>query len=151
MSTVDEQDGELWVEHEGGAGGDPAALHRVAAADGPPRPLDSDAVATVHAADRPATPAKGCGCWRWPAGPLGDDDIPTRREEAERDLSLLGLVAMIDPPRPEVAEAVARCHGAGIRIIVVTGDHPRTAVAIANRSASPAAGRGRSPGSSWSA
>ncbi len=40
---------------------------------------------------------------------------------------------MIDPPRPEVAAAVARCHGAGIRIVVVTGDHPRTAVAIANQ------------------
>jgi magnesium-transporting ATPase (P-type) len=40
---------------------------------------------------------------------------------------------MIDPPRPEVAAAVASCHRAGIRIIVVTGDHPRTAVAIANQ------------------
>ena len=50
------------------------------------------------------------------------------REDAERGLTLLGLVAMYDPPRAEVAEAVARCHEAGIRIIVITGDHPRTAV-----------------------
>jgi magnesium-transporting ATPase (P-type) len=58
------------------------------------------------------------------ARPLGPDEpLPERREDAERDLTLLGLVAMVDPPRPEVAEAVARCHTAGIRLVVVTGDH----------------------------
>jgi magnesium-transporting ATPase (P-type) len=56
---------------------------------------------------------------------------PERREEAERDLCFLGLVAMLDPPRPEVGEAVARCHEAGIRIVVITGDHPATGAAIA--------------------
>ena len=40
---------------------------------------------------------------------------------------------MADPPRPEVADAVARCHTAGIRIIVVTGDHPLTAAAISHQ------------------
>lgn len=40
---------------------------------------------------------------------------------------------MADPPRPEVADAVARCHSAGIRIIVVTGDHALTATAIADQ------------------
>ena len=58
---------------------------------------------------------------------------PERREEAERDLCLLGLVALFDPPRPEVAEAVARCHRAGIRIVVVTGDYGPTAAEIARR------------------
>jgi calcium-translocating P-type ATPase len=62
-----------------------------------------------------------------------DGGEPGRREEVERDLVLLGLVAMIDPPRPEVPAAVARCHRAGIRIIVVTGDHGLTAAAIARR------------------
>ena len=56
---------------------------------------------------------------------------PERREEAERDLSLLGLLAMRDPPRATVADAVARCRAAGIRIIVVTGDNGLTAAAIA--------------------
>jgi calcium-translocating P-type ATPase len=53
------------------------------------------------------------------------------RQRAERDLTLLGVAAMIDPPRPEVAEAVARCHSAGVRLIVVTGDHGLTAQGIA--------------------
>jgi calcium-translocating P-type ATPase len=53
------------------------------------------------------------------------------RELAERDLTLLGVAAMIDPPRPEVPDAVARCHSAGIRLIVVTGDHGLTAQGIA--------------------
>lgn len=58
---------------------------------------------------------------------------PHQRGEAERDFCFVALIAMLDPPRPEVAEAVARCRTAGIRIIVITGDHPLTAAAIARR------------------
>ncbi|KVW98058.1 cation-translocating P-type ATPase [Thiobacillus denitrificans] len=49
----------------------------------------------------------------------------------ERGLILAGLVGLEDPPRPEVPEAIARCAEAGIRVIMVTGDHPHTAQAIA--------------------
>ena len=49
----------------------------------------------------------------------------------ERGLILSGLVGLEDPPRPEVPEAIARCAEAGIRVIMVTGDHPHTAQAIA--------------------
>ena len=49
----------------------------------------------------------------------------------ERGMTLTGMVGLEDPPRPEVRDAIARCATAGIRIIMVTGDHPRTALAIA--------------------
>ena len=58
---------------------------------------------------------------------------PERREDAERELCLLGLVGLFDPPRAEVAGAVAACHAAGIRIVVVTGDYGPTAAEIARR------------------
>ena len=54
-------------------------------------------------------------------------------ETVEQDLTFLGLVAMLDPPHREVPDAVARCKRAGIRVIMVTGDHPLTALAIARK------------------
>ncbi len=53
-------------------------------------------------------------------------------EDIEVDLELLGLLALQDPPRTDVADALARCRGAGIKVAMVTGDHPSTATAIAN-------------------
>jgi calcium-translocating P-type ATPase len=61
------------------------------------------------------------------------DQATPSREEAERELCFLGVVTMVDPPRPEAADAIARCHAAGIRVIVITGDHPLTAAAIAKQ------------------
>jgi len=54
-------------------------------------------------------------------------------EQVEQNLTFLGLVAMMDPPRHEVPEAIARCHQAGVRTIMITGDHPLTALAIARQ------------------
>ena len=60
--------------------------------------------------------------WR-PAGNAGD--------VAEHELVFSGLIGLRDPPRPEVPEAIARCRSAGIRVKMITGDHPHTALAIA--------------------
>jgi sodium/potassium-transporting ATPase subunit alpha len=62
--------------------------------------------------------------------------------EAEAEMTLAGLISLEDPPRPEVAAALQKCRDAGIKVIMVTGDHPHTATAIAReiglvRSASP--------------
>src|SRR5690606_30439510 len=52
-------------------------------------------------------------------------------DDAEHDLAFAGLIGMLDPPRAEATAAVARARGAGIRPIMITGDHPRTAAVIA--------------------
>lgn len=54
-------------------------------------------------------------------------------EDVSEGLVFLGLQAMIDPPRPEVIDAIAQCHGAGIEVKMITGDHELTAKAIAER------------------
>ena len=61
------------------------------------------------------------------------DELPLEAETVERDLTLLGLVGILDPPRPEVPAAVARARRAGIRPLLITGDAPATALAIARR------------------
>jgi Ca2+-transporting ATPase len=58
---------------------------------------------------------------------------PLTSEKVETGLVLLGIVGMLDPPRPEAAEAVAMCRSAGIRPVMITGDHPLTAEVIASR------------------
>ncbi|MFC6236682.1 cation-translocating P-type ATPase [Longivirga aurantiaca] len=62
---------------------------------------------------------------------LDGGDVPQERDDAERGLVLTGFVALLDPARPEVRTAVDRCHTAGIRVIVLTGDHRLTAGEVA--------------------
>ena len=52
-------------------------------------------------------------------------------DAVERDLVFVGLIGMYDPPRPEAKDAIAKCRDAGIRVVMITGDHPHTAAAIA--------------------
>jgi Ca2+-transporting ATPase len=57
--------------------------------------------------------------------------------ETERRLSLLGLALFWDPPRREVPEAVRTSLSAGVRVVMITGDHPSTALAVAHQTAIP--------------
>jgi len=69
--------------------------------------------------------------------PLGEGELsgegPPRPDRLEADLIFLGLAGMMDPPRPEAARAVAEARRAGIITLMLTGDHPRTAEAIASQ------------------
>lgn len=62
--------------------------------------------------------------------PLKPGEKPTM-EQAEKNLTMLGLSGMIDPPRPEVRQAIKECREAGIKTVMITGDHVETAKAIA--------------------
>jgi magnesium-transporting ATPase (P-type) len=62
---------------------------------------------------------------------FGPEPVAMSASDAEQRLTLLGLVALEDPPRQGVADAIAACRRAGIRVAMVTGDHPETARAIA--------------------
>lgn len=97
-------------------------------ADGPV-PLDKDA----WQESMESMAAQGLRVLAAAYRPLGkDSDVESiDHDSIEKDLILLGLVGMIDPPRPEAIEAVEICKEAGIRVKMITGDHALTASAIA--------------------
>lgn len=62
---------------------------------------------------------------------FGYKESKEKIEASEADFTFIGLVAFIDPPRPEVPMAIKKCHEAGIKVVMVTGDHAKTARSIA--------------------
>jgi Ca2+-transporting ATPase len=60
-----------------------------------------------------------------------NSEPPGTHDDAETELAFLGFIGIVDPPRPEARDALARCRSAGIRAVMITGDHEVTAVAIA--------------------
>ncbi len=94
-----------------------------------PMPLDPAQIeAEVQRMARNGLRVLAVAVRHWPQLPEG-----MLAEKVEADLALLGLVGLIDPPRAEVKEAVALCRSAGITPVMITGDHPETAAAIARR------------------
>ncbi len=131
MSTVDRDGGGPVLHTKGAPEQVLARSSRVLDATGAERPLTPDDVAGVLAAvDRHAAAGlRMLGVARRHLAAVPDSH--QQRDEVEQDLCLLGLIGLADPPRAEVPDALARCHTAGIRVIVVTGDHPNTAAAVA--------------------
>ncbi len=62
---------------------------------------------------------------------MEDEPYSCQADVIERELAFCGLIAMMDPPRPEVRSAMDKCRSSGIRTVMITGDHKNTAVAIA--------------------
>ncbi|MEU8655374.1 cation-translocating P-type ATPase [Actinoplanes philippinensis] len=123
MTSVDETDGVVAVHTKGAP---ETVLPCCTPLDEPTRRELQDAI-DRYAADGLRVLAVAHRIW--PAG----EPAPVRRNQAEAGLTLLGLVAMVDPAREGVAEAVASAHRAGIRIHVITGDYGPTAAAIAHQ------------------
>ncbi len=113
---------------QGRARGHPRACDRQQTRDG----AQGRWIANTSWRRRTSSRRRASACWRWPgsrirrveAGRLGPADLP-------KNLVLLGLIGLLDPPRKEAIEAVKECHGGGIRVTMITGDHKITAAAIA--------------------
>ncbi len=129
MSVVYDRDGALWVAVKGA----PEAVltqctrHLIEGQEQPMSETDRKAALEI------STQVAGSGLRvialaekSVPAGSLSQD-------EAESNLTFIGFTGLIDPPRPEVRAAIAACRTAGIRPIMITGDHPLTARAIAEQ------------------
>jgi magnesium-transporting ATPase (P-type) len=132
MTTVDQQDGGLVVHTKGAPEEVLARARRIRRGPGEQPITAADRADAARAMDdyaRQGLRVLAFGRRTLPAGV----PVPGQREDAERDLCLIGLVAMLDPPRSEVPAAIGQVHRAGIRVHVVTGDNGLTAAAIARR------------------
>ncbi len=130
MSTLDGDGPVLWLHTKGAPESVLPRCTTLLCADGSSRPLE--AAARERAREQVESYAsRGLRVLALARREMPTGTRPCARADAEQELCLLGLVTMFDPPRAEVIDAVRRCHNAGIRVIVITGDHPLTAAAIA--------------------
>ena len=126
MSTVHERDGEIVAAVKGAID---SLLPRCAFImdENGPRPMtDEDRARALAVAQRLSDEALRVLAFATRALP----GVPGDVEDIERDLVLIGLVGMMDPPRPDVRQAVETCRTAGVRTVMITGDHASTARAI---------------------
>ena len=131
MSTADELEGAIWLHTKGAPEEVLVRSSRLVRAGGEVAELDDETRAAIERRAK-LYGEKGLRLLGVARRRLVDGvPRPELRHEAEEELDFLGIVAMVDPPRPEVYAAVARCHEAGIRVIMVTGDAGSTAAEIA--------------------
>jgi magnesium-transporting ATPase (P-type) len=119
--------------------GAPEGVLRVctaALADGDPVPLTEDVRAMILGRIDELT-GRGLRVLALASRRVPGDGPPTQ-DDAETGLTFLGVVGLEDPIRPEVPAAIARCEGAGIRVVMITGDHPNTAASVARAAGIPA-------------
>ena len=100
--------------------------------EGQPKTIDDDSQRRIADANETLA-AQGMRVLGVAFRPLDEQPTESDPGAVEQQLIFLGMVGIIDPPRPEVAEAVARCRSAGIRPVMITGDHPLTAQHIAQQ------------------
>ena len=126
MATVHERDGEIVAAVKGALDTMLPRCDFIMDEEGPRPMSDEDrarALAVAQGLSDEALRVLAFATRALPAVPADDEDI-------ERGLTLIGLVGMMDPPRPDVREAVDTCRTAGIRTVMITGDHAATARAI---------------------
>ena len=101
-----------------------ACTHILAGPSDEPTPIDEHRPVVLEMAARMADSALRVLAVATKRGVSG-------RDSAQTEMTLLGLVGMLDPPRPEAKAAVAKTREAGVRVVMITGDHPNTAAAVA--------------------
>ncbi|MEM4161257.1 MAG: HAD-IC family P-type ATPase, partial [Thermoplasmata archaeon] len=129
MSTINDMEGKM-VIHIKGAPEVLLSLSTSVLDNGKVLPLSPEYKARIEKANREMA-SKG---YRVLAlGYKEVDQIPSDVEEMEKGMTFVGLVGIIDPPRPEVKDAIKTCREAGIKVVMITGDQKDTAIAIAKQ------------------
>lgn len=126
MSTLNEENGTYRV-HTKGAIDNLLKISSTALLDGKVVPLTEE----IKKSFLKATEEMSDSALRVLGAAYKDSDTVIDAEEMEKDLTIIGIVGMIDPPRLEVKDSIAEAKAAGITPIMITGDHKNTAVAIA--------------------
>ena len=130
MSTINRmQDGTLQINTKGGLDEVLSVCTKIETAEGV-RPITADDIASLQALNqRMADSALRVLAMAY----RPTDKVSSEMEEVEKDLIFVGITGMIDPEREEVIGAIQECRDAGIRTVMITGDHKATALAIASK------------------
>ena len=130
MSTINRmQDGSLQINTKGGLDEVLSACTKIETADGV-RPITAEDIASLQALNQKMAES-ALRVLAMAYRPT--DKVSSDMEEVEKDLIFVGITGMIDPEREEVIGAIQECRDAGIRTVMITGDHKATALAIASK------------------